>query len=109
MSIPATILSQVIVTVLVVAFYHWWVGAGKQPQAPPVPAALPAPAALPQISPAVEIVPPEVLAVIAAAIAVGLDGPHRILSVQQADLPAPDVNVWALEGRLQHFLSHKVR
>jgi hypothetical protein len=53
--------------------------------------------------------PPEIVAIIAAAIAVVLDRPHRVVSVQQAGGQTPEVNVWAMEGRMQQFMSHKVR
>ena len=59
--------------------------------------------------PAVEAVPPEILAVIAAAIAVVLGRPHRVVSVQQAAALAPEGNAWAMEGRVEQFLSHRVR
>jgi len=29
--------------------------------------------------------------------------------VQQAEAQMPEVNVWALEGRVKQFMSHKVR
>lgn len=52
---------------------------------------------------------PEIAAVIAAAVAVALDQPHRLVSVQQVQAGVPYVNVWALEGRTQIFQSHKIR
>ncbi|MGA2556265.1 MAG: hypothetical protein ABSG04_08325 [Verrucomicrobiota bacterium] len=52
--------------------------------------------------------PPEIIAAIAAAITLVL-GPHRVVAIQQIAAPVPDVNVWALEGRMKHFMSHKVR
>jgi hypothetical protein len=51
----------------------------------------------------------EIVAIIAAAVAAVLDGPYRILSVQPLPVPAPHLNVWALEGRTQIFQSHKIR
>jgi hypothetical protein len=55
-------------------------------------------------------VTPQIAAVIAAAVAVVLDRPHRLVSVQQVSVPvAPHLNVWAMEGRTQIFMSHKVR
>ncbi|SPE59077.1 hypothetical protein SBV1_30013 [Verrucomicrobia bacterium] len=54
-------------------------------------------------------VAPEIAAVIAAAVAVMLDRPHRLVSVQQVQTPVPYLNVWALEGRTQIFQSHKIR
>jgi hypothetical protein len=52
---------------------------------------------------------PEIAAVIAAAIAVTFDRPHRLVSVQPVQTPVPYLNVWALEGRTQIFQSHKIR
>jgi hypothetical protein len=51
----------------------------------------------------------EIAAVIAAAVAVVLDQPYRLVSVQQVATPVPYLNVWALEGRTQIFQSHKIR
>lgn len=51
----------------------------------------------------------ETVAVIAAAIAVMLGRPYRLLSVNPVATPAPHLNVWAMEGRTQIFMSHKVR
>ena len=53
---------------------------------------------------------PQIAAVIAAAISVVLDRPYRLVSVQQVTVPVvPHLNVWAVEGRTQIFMSHKVR
>ena len=55
-------------------------------------------------------VAPEIAAVIAAAVSVILDRPYRLVSVQQVTVPVvPHLNVWAVEGRTQIFMSHKVR
>ena len=55
-------------------------------------------------------VPAEIAAVIAAAVAVVLDRPHLVVSVQQVTAPVvPQINAWAVEGRTQIFMSHKVR
>lgn len=55
-------------------------------------------------------VSPEIAAVIAAAVSVVLDRPYRLVSVQQVTVPVvPHLNVWAVEGRTQIFMSHKVR
>jgi hypothetical protein len=54
-------------------------------------------------------VEPETIAVIAAAIAVILAQPFRLVSVNPLAVPTPHLNVWALEGRTQIFQSHKVR
>ena len=51
----------------------------------------------------------EIVAVIAAAIAVLLGRPYRLVSVNPLAVPTPHLNVWALEGRTQIFMSHKVR
>jgi hypothetical protein len=51
----------------------------------------------------------ETVAAIAAAIAVLLGRPYRLLSVNPLAIPAPHLNVWAVEGRTQIFMSHKVR
>jgi hypothetical protein len=54
-------------------------------------------------------VEPEIVAVIAAAVATVIGGPHRLVAVQRLNLPAPHLNVWAFEGRSQIFLSHRIR
>jgi hypothetical protein len=52
----------------------------------------------------------DITAVIAAAVAVVLDRPHRVVSVEPVPVPSvPHFNVWAFEGRTQIFQSHKVR
>lgn len=51
----------------------------------------------------------EILALIAAAVAVVVGRPHRVVDVRPADLPVSWVNAWAIEGRFQHYSSHKVR
>jgi hypothetical protein len=102
------LLVQVGISVVVVTFYHLWVSRGKQPGAatPVVVAPVVTP---PKISPAEEPMTPEILAVIAAAIAVVIGRPHRVVSVQQGSARTPEVNVWSLEGRVEQFMSHKVR
>lgn len=60
-------------------------------------------------SPAGAPVSGEVLAVVSAAIATVLDGPHRILDVKRVCRPAPSVNAWAMAGRLQHFAARRNR
>ena len=58
----------------------------------------------------VTAVAPQIAAVIAAAVSVILDRPYRLVSVQQVTVPVvPHLNVWAVEGRTQIFMSHKVR
>ena len=55
-------------------------------------------------------VDPRIAAVIAAAVSVVIDQPHRLVSVQQTTAPlVPHLNVWAVEGRTQIFMSHRVR
>jgi hypothetical protein len=51
----------------------------------------------------------ETVAVIAAAIAAVLGRPYRMVAVQPVVAPAPHFSVWAMEGRTQIFMSHKVR
>jgi hypothetical protein len=130
MSIPALLVVQVAISLLVVTLYHLWVGRKKQsapvPQQPapvvqqPVPVPQqPAPVAPvvvapvvatpPKAPPAVETVSPEILAVIAAAIAVILDRPHRVVFVRPATALAPEGNAWAIEGRVEQFQSHRFR
>jgi hypothetical protein len=93
---------------VVVTLYHLWVSRNKRSEARPPVVVAPIPAPL-KIQPAAERMPPEILAVIAAAIAVVIGRPHRVISVEQASAYTPEVNVWALEGRMEHFMSHKVR
>lgn len=55
-------------------------------------------------------VPPEIVAVIAAAISVTLGGrAHRVVSVQPVQPSAPYLNIWAVEGRTEIFHSHRLR
>ena len=55
-------------------------------------------------------VSPQIAAVIAAAVSVVLDQPYRLVAVQPVTAPVvPHLNVWAVEGRTQIFMSHKVR
>jgi len=51
----------------------------------------------------------EIVAVIAAALAAVFDKPHRVVSVQSVAVPAPHLNVWAFEGRIELTMSHRVR
>jgi hypothetical protein len=107
MSLPA-LLIQVAISLLVVTLYHLWVSRKKQ-AAPLSPVVLAPVVTPPKTPPAVEAVRPEILAVIAAAIAVILGRPHQVVSVQQAAVLAPEGNAWAREGRVEQFLSHRVR
>jgi hypothetical protein len=134
MTITEIIISQVAITLVVVALYHLWVSRKTSPPsstpnlnpnlnlnppsspvaAPPAPSSpkISAPAAAPIVLPPKSLpvtgpMPPEILAVIAAAVSVVLGRAHRVVSVQQS--PTPEMNVWALEGRMKQFMSHKVR
>lgn len=49
---------------------------------------------------------PDHLVAIAAAVAMVLERPHRILHVHA---PEPDAPVWAQEGRVEQFNSHRMR
>jgi hypothetical protein len=55
-------------------------------------------------------VDPLIVAIIAAAVSAHFDRPYRLVSVQQVSVPVvPHLNVWAVEGRTQIFMSHRVR
>jgi hypothetical protein len=59
-----------------------------------------------------EATPPvdlQIVAVIAAALAVVFDRPHRIVAVQPVVVPMPQLNVWAFEGRIELTTSHRIR
>lgn len=45
--------------------------------------------------------------VIAAAVATMLPGPFRIASVQLV-IPPPSINWWGIQGRIEHFNSHRI-
>lgn len=55
----------------------------------------------------------ETLALVAAAVALAVKRPHRVVAVQETSprIEAPHfvINPWSMEGRFQHFGSHKVR
>lgn len=55
----------------------------------------------------------EMLALIGTAIALTLEKPHKILSVQELNMhpetPLYILNPWSMEGRFQLFSSHRVR
>lgn len=69
-----------------------------------------APAALSPPAPVEEeVTDPRTVAAIAAAIAVTLARPYRIIEIQAAGHPVGMTSAWAIEGRFQHFSSHKVR
>jgi len=52
---------------------------------------------------------PRIVAAIAAAISVTLDQPYRIVDIHAAGHAVGMTSAWAIEGRFQHFSSHKVR
>lgn len=56
---------------------------------------------------------PETTALIAAAVAMAIQKPHKIVSIQESqlelDVPLYILNPWSMEGRFQHFSSHKIR
>jgi hypothetical protein len=103
----------------VCAFFGAWFGRAtairrsEPPTAAPVaptivPAAPAAPEAASGVTPDAQIT-----AVIAAALAETLEPPYRILGIQPAGQTAGPAtgmtNPWAMEGRFQHFSSHKIR
>ncbi len=51
----------------------------------------------------------ETLALIAAAVSVVLGRPYRVVDIQKTSVAVAWVNAWAMEGRSQHYSSHKVR
>ena len=52
----------------------------------------------------------ELIAIISAAIAVAVGRPFAVLEVKPTTAPAATwSNAWAIEGRFQHYSSHKVR
>lgn len=68
----------------------------------------PAPAVAP-VPLAGETTDPRVVAAIAAAITVALAQPNRIIEISAAGHPVSGTSAWAIEGRFQHFSSHKIR
>jgi hypothetical protein len=56
-----------------------------------------------------ETTDPRVIAVIAAAITVTLEQPCRIIDIHEAGHSVGMSSAWAIEGRFQHFSSHKIR
>lgn len=53
-------------------------------------------------------IPPETLAVIAAAVAVSIEHPHRIVQVR-GPRESLWLQAWSVEGRRQIFQSHRIR
>lgn len=63
-----------------------------------------------------DVIDAEIAATIAAAVAMVIEGPHRIVGVEPVRTPAfgpwplgAVLNTWAIEGRVQHFASHRIR
>lgn len=81
------------------------VGGFFRRRAAAAPSPVPAPAVAPAVVPAATDLPPELVAVIAAAVQVSLTGAYRI----QAIVPVGTGQDWAHEGRRQIFASHQVR
>lgn len=68
------------------------------------PAVKPAPASpATEASPSSDGIPPEVVAVIAAATATVVDKTHRVISIK------PQNSSWSQAGRHQHHVSHNIR
>jgi Na+-transporting methylmalonyl-CoA/oxaloacetate decarboxylase gamma subunit len=77
----------------------------RRAAAPPLPA--PAPPSIPSEPPAND---PRLLAAIAAAVSVALEEhAHTIVDIAPAAKINPMTSAWAMEGRFQHFSSHKFR
>ena len=121
------LLIQVAITLLALGLYHVAtagrkkagspaVGTREQPAvgtpAAPIPAAssvAPAGVVQPAVAKNTESPASELAAVLAAAVAVVLARPHRVLSVQHIGVVETRFNVWAHEGRQRIFDSHKFR
>ncbi len=86
-------------TVAIGSIFVSWEASRKQ-QTAPAPSARPAAATVPTTSMEPE---PEEIAAVSAAIAMLIGSGYRILSIRTH---AAD---WSLEGRRQHFASHKIR
>ncbi len=56
---------------------------------------------------------PELVAVIAAAVGSVIKGSHRVVSIRPVDTGGVSgelyLQAWSMEGRRQHFASHKIR
>jgi hypothetical protein len=107
----AVILAGVVVLMTTVSWVGRWLAAThpeplRTPLAPATAGA--APPAVP-VDPA--IVPPEILAVIAASIAATLGARARVAAVRPATLPNVEMLMqqWSLEGRRQIYSSHQIR
>lgn len=97
------VLADIAVLIAAVAFIGRWLAATHPTPTPP-----PAPAPVTVIPAIPEGISPEILAVIAAAVAAQLGSRARIAAVQ-----APSVEMlmqqWSLEGRRQIYSSHQLR
>jgi len=51
----------------------------------------------------------ELTAIIGAAVAVALGRSHTVLDIKPTTVAVVWTNAWAIEGRFQHYSSHKVR
>jgi hypothetical protein len=57
-----------------------------------------------------EMIPEDILTVIAAAVAASFDSPVRVRSVTRAETQtATPYNLWSIEGRRQIYRSHQLR
>jgi hypothetical protein len=81
--------------------------AAAAPLPTPTPTAAAAP--LPPTAPPEDAADPRIVAAIAAAVTVTLNQPYRIIDIQAAGQPVGMTSAWAIEGRFQHFSSHKIR
>ena len=52
---------------------------------------------------------PEIVALISAAVAMVVNRPHRVVGMKAAETTGSWGSAWAIEGRFQHYSSHKVR
>jgi Na+-transporting methylmalonyl-CoA/oxaloacetate decarboxylase gamma subunit len=91
------------------ALAGWFFGSRAR-TTPPTDSKAPAPAAQPPAPPPAPAEDPRLLAAIAAAVAVALENhAHNIVEIAPAANLAPMTSAWAIEGRFQHFSSHKFR
>jgi Na+-transporting methylmalonyl-CoA/oxaloacetate decarboxylase gamma subunit len=75
----------------------------------PAAAVLPTATTSAESAPEEEATDPRVIAAIAAAITVTLEQPCRIIEIHEAGHSVGMSSAWAIEGRFQHFSSHKIR
>jgi len=121
----ADLILQVVIALLAVGLYHVWVSGRKAGEPPaiapreqppaivhsnvPVPSTTASVAVQPAVARTADTAPAEIAAVIAAAVAMVLGRPHRVVSVQNIGVAEARFNVWAHEGRQRIFDSHKFR